>query len=159
MNKKKITLYAVISILLIVGLSVVYFLQTENPLMKVDSTAVNWDGERKKDKEKKQETIAIPGFSELGFIANEKIQEVNFYNPEVNDCYFKLTLLTEESEVMWQSELIEPGKALYSIELSREFAEGTHENVVLKYECFTFDEQQSPLNGSEINLTIHSTQI
>lgn len=149
-----------VTLLLTIAFALTYSLLSENKnLMGVDSSAVNWNGKRKAESKGNNDSIAIPGFSKLMFIANKRTQQVNFFNPEANDCYFKLTLLTENGETLWTSDLIEPGKGLYSIELLQELPEGQHENAVLKYECFTLDEDQSPLNGSEINLTIHATQI
>lgn len=151
---------ALVAVLLTIAIALAYSLFNENKdLMGVDSSAVDWNGKRKAESKSDSDSIAIPGFSELSFVANERNQQVNFFNPEVNDCYFKLTLLTENGETLWTSDLIEPGKGLYSIELLQDLPEGQHDNAVLKYECFTLDEDQSPLNGSEINLTIQATQI
>lgn len=161
MNKKKrIIVLVLASLLLTIAVALAYlFTNDTRDLMDLDSSAVDWKGKQKSESKEFNDSIAIPGFSELVFIANERTQQVNFFNPEINDCYFKLTLLTENGETLWRSDLIEPGKGLYSIELLQNLPEGQHENAVLKYECFTLDEDQSPLNGSEINLTIHATQI
>ncbi|SET55070.1 hypothetical protein SAMN04487821_114117 [Enterococcus malodoratus] len=154
-NQKKIITIVLSGLLLIGALGGYFYLQGERNLMGIDSSAVDWDGNKNKKSNGETDSIAIPGFSELQFAANSKQQQVNFHNPDVNDCYFKLTLLSPEGDQLWQSELIEPGKGLYTIDLANELAEGTLENAVLKYECFTYDEVQSPLNGSEINLTIN----
>lgn len=159
-KKRKTIMLALAAVLLTIAIALTYSLFNENKdLMGVDSSAVDWNGKRKTESKGDSDSIAIPGFSELSFVANERNQQVNFFNPEVNDCYFKLTLLTENGEMLWTSDLIEPGKGLYSIELLQDLPEGQHDNAVLKYECFTLDEDQSPLNGSEINLTIQATQI
>lgn len=155
MKKKKVFALILSSLLLVTVIGGYFYLNDEKPLMGVDSSAVNWNGKKNKSLTNESDSIAIPGFTELNFDSNTKEQQVNFYNPEINDCYFKLSLLTLEGERLWQSELIEPGKGLYTIELERELPVGTMNDVVLKYECFTFDKSQSPLNGSEINLTIH----
>lgn len=155
MNKKKIIALILSSIVLIAAIGGYFYFKNEKSLMGVDSSAVDWNGKKNKKKNNETDSIAIPGFSELQFDANSKKQQVNFHNPEVNDCYFRMTLLTPDGEQLWKSDLIEPGKGLYTIELAKELSAGKMENAVLKYECFTLDEDQSPLNGSEINLTIN----
>lgn len=154
MKRKKTIAILLASFLLVALIGGHYYFKNGKSLMGVDSSAVDWNGNKQKQTKNETDSIAIPGFSKLQFDSNAKQQQVNFHNPEVNDCYFKLTLLTAEGEKLWQSDLIEPGKGLYTIELAKELPVGTMENAVLKYECFTFDENQSPLNGSEINLTI-----
>lgn len=152
--RKKIIIGFLSVLLLAFFISGYVLFNEKKALLGVDSSAVNWDGNKSKAKTEGDDSIRIPGFSILNFDANSKQQQVNFHNPEANDCYFKLSLLTPEGDTLWQSDLIEPGKGLYEIELANELAEGTYENAMLKYECFTYDEDQSPLNGSEINLTI-----
>lgn len=50
--------------------------------------------------------------------------------------------------------MVEPGKGLYEITLDEEVTAGEYENAILKYECFTLDENQYALNGSEIKLKL-----
>lgn len=155
MKQKKIIILILSSVLLVAAVGGYFYFKNEKSLMGVDSSAVDWNGKKNKKKNSETDSIAIPGFSELQFEANAKKQQVNFHNPEVNDCYFRMTLLTPDGEQLWKSDLIEPGKGLYTIELANELPAGKIENAVLKYECFTLDEDQSPLNGSEIKLTIN----
>ena len=56
---------------------------------------------------------------------------------------------------IWESKFIEPGNGIYDIELNQELEEGDYENAILKYECFSMNEQQTPLNGSEIKFNLH----
>lgn len=62
--------------------------------------------------------ISVPGYESLELKAGTKKQNVNFYNPGVNTCYFRISLVlkadgtgTDEAEsVLWTSDLIEPGE-------------------------------------------------
>ena len=80
---------------------------------------------------------------------------MNLYNPEQNTCYFRMTLLLSDGTQFWPCGLIEPGKGLDEITLEQTRAAGTYEEPVLKYECFAMDDAQTPLNGSEIKLTLN----
>lgn len=98
--------------------------------------------------------ISIPGYDSLDFKAGKKKQSVNFYNPEVNTCYFciSLRLKQREEEILWTSEWIEPGEEIRDIQLSRELKSGEYP-AILKYECFSLKDE-TPLNGSNVELAL-----
>ena len=123
---------------------------------QTEAGARDWQGEQEVYTGKKNEnTIDIPGFDVMNLKAGEKEQKVNLYNPEQNTCYFKMTLSLSDGTKLWESGLVEPGKGLYDITLDEAPEAGTYENALLKYECFTYDKNQSPLNGAEIKLTLN----
>lgn len=112
--------------------------------------------------------IAIPGYESLDFKAGTKKQSVSFYNPEENTCYFRISLVLKsdngteaggtaadseaKEEVLWTSNLIEPGESIKSIELTKGLESGEYP-AVLKYECFSLKDE-TPLNGSKVELTL-----
>ena len=95
--------------------------------------------------------ISIPGYESLDFTAGKKKQSVDFYNPDENTCYFRISLVVEE-ETLWTSELLVPGEHIKSIKLDRELESGDYP-ATLKYECFSLKDE-TPLNGSDIELTL-----
>lgn len=124
--------------------------------LTTDENAQDWTGEQDVyEGEKNTDTIDIPGYGSITLKADSADQSVNLYNPEQNTCYFRMTLLLSDGTQLWQSGLIEPGKGIYDITLEQALAAGTYENAVLKYECFAMDDAQTPLNGSEIKLTLN----
>ena len=123
--------------------------------------------------------ISIPGYESLDFKAGKKKQSVNFYNPKENTCYFRITLVLkaddgtgtgkatedeeanvtettagtdEAEEVLWTSELIEPGEEVKTLKLDKELESGDYP-AILKYECFSLKDE-APLNGSNVELTL-----
>ncbi|MFC0616219.1 tRNA (uracil-5-)-methyltransferase [Enterococcus faecalis] len=155
MKQKKLFII-VLCIIIFTSLITTYcFYRYSSKKQEVDSNAVDWVNKKNKDTHEITRNIEIPGFSELNMLANEIKQPISFYNPEVNECYFKITLLTKDGEKLWQSKLIEPGKGMHEIDLEKKLSAGTYENAKIKYECFTLDESQSPLNGSEIEITLN----
>lgn len=154
MDKKKITFTTSIVLLVLLFAFFGYsHFKNKTELLNVDSSAVDWNGKKKNEVENEERTIAIPGFETITLKADETKQEVNFHNPDINDCYFKLTLIHHDGALLWKSELIEPGKGMYEIELEKALTAGEFEDAVLKYECFSLTDQ-SPLNGSEIKLKL-----
>ena len=95
--------------------------------------------------------IDIPGYESLSFKAGSLSQSVNLRNPQTNDCYFVLSLITD-SETLWTSDEIEPGEAVKKLTLSRTLDKGEYD-AVLHYDCFTLNDK-SPLNGAEIKLKL-----
>ena len=151
MKKKKIVALSLLFFLVVV--LVYIFTRNKIDFMDVDSSAVDWQGKKSSKVAEQGATIAIPGFEKVTLKAEETKQEVNFHNPEINDCYFKLSLIHPNGSVLWTSDLIEPGKGMYVIKLEEALSAGEYEDAVLKYECFSLTDQ-SPLNGSEINLKL-----
>lgn len=122
-------------------------------LAEVDKNAQDWSGEQNQKKQKNAASIAIPGYDQIQLEAGEETQAVNLHNPEKNTCYFKMSLLLPDGTKLWESKLIEPGKAVYELTLNQALAAAEYSDAVLKYECFALDDQR-PLNGSEIKLTL-----
>lgn len=160
-NKKNIIIGVLCVILLAGGITVGmnwnnWFGDKEQPSMEVDDSSEDWSGNKETYTGKKNtDTIDIPGYGAIDLKAGTTEQAVNLYNPEKNTCYFRMTLLMPDGTQLWQSKLIAPGKAVYSITMNQTLKVGAYENATLKYECFTMDEARTPLNGSEIKLTLN----
>lgn len=150
--KKGRIIQILLIVILISGASIFYFGNVgaqERDVTASETEGEAWTGKRGQQTKKDADRIAIPGFESLTIKADTKEQAVNFYNPEQNVCYFKLTLFVDET-ILWESKLIEPGYGVYNIELNQTLPAGEYPGAVLKYKCYTLDETPSPLNGSEI---------
>lgn len=111
--------------------------------------------------------ISIPGYESLEFKAGKEKQSVDFYNPDENTCFFRISLVVKdetdtangeernvgEETVLWTSEMIEPGEHVKSIKLGKELESGEYA-AILKYECFSLKDK-TPLNGSNVELTLN----
>ena len=104
--------------------------------------------------EKNPDSIAIPGYEMLELKAGSKEQSLCMPNPPQNCCYFQICLYMEDGTLLWESELIEPGKTSKPIVLSKALEKGMYPNAVLRYSCYRMDENLSPLNGAETKLTL-----
>lgn len=111
--------------------------------------------------------ISIPGYESLDFKTGKTKQSVDFYNPDENTCFFRISLVIKdetdtangeegnagEETVLWTSDMIEPGEHVKSIKLSKELESGEY-TATLKYECFRLQDK-TPLNGSNVELTLN----
>lgn len=110
--------------------------------------------------------ISIPGYESLDFKTGKTKQSVDFYNPDENTCFFRISLVIKdepdmangeegnagEETVLWTSDFIEPGEHVKSIKLSKELESGEYA-AILKYECFSLKDK-TPLNGSNVELML-----
>lgn len=104
--------------------------------------------------EKNPGSIAIPGYEMLELKAGTKKQSLCLPNPEQNMCYFQISLYLEDDTLLWQSDLIEPGKTSNPMTLTNALDKGTYPNAVLRYSCYRMDDDLMPLNGAETKLTL-----
>lgn len=104
--------------------------------------------------QKNTDTISIPGYEGISLVADSKQQTLGFPNPEKNTCYFQISLFLDDGTLLWQSDLVEPGKVSDPILLTQELAAGTYTNAVLKYDCYTMDGSMTPLNGATTKLSL-----
>lgn len=104
MRKMKNKLLPVVIILILLCISliigVVVISQSNNnadSFLPIDNAADDWNGNQQLPKASlgDKPAIAIPGFNELVFIADQTTQKVNFYNPEINDCLFLMSLYVD----------------------------------------------------------------
>ena len=98
--------------------------------------------------------IVIPGYEALTLQAGARKQSLRLPNPEENDCYFQISLYLADDTLLWQSDLIKPGKTSALITLSRPLDPGTYPEATLRYACFRLDREKTPLNGAETKLTL-----
>lgn len=73
--------------------------------------------------------IKIPGFGSLYFPADTKQIQMTLANPGDNTCYFIYTLHLDapEGEVLYTSDAVYPGMAIYNLTLLRSLPAGAYE--------------------------------
>ncbi len=98
-------------------------------------------------------SIAIPGYEKLIMRAGQVEQIVDFYNPEENECYIRISLILKNGAELFSSGMIKPGQRINKIEISRPLKAGTYRDTALRYDCYTLEGLQ-PLNGSETVLNL-----
>lgn len=101
-----------------------------------------------------QEKITIPAVTGLNMTAGQLNQEVNFYNPETNSCYFQLSLYLSDDTLLYQSDLLKPAESINEIKLSQELKRGIYSNCRLVFDCFTMDEEKEKLNSGTVIMEI-----
>lgn len=160
-NRKKrqwIILAAVLVILAAAaGLFLTFGTRRENPDGKgivLEEGAEDWDGEMK-DMSEGQTGIKIPGYGEITVPTGETTWKITLANPEENTCYFKYTVTIDDSEIpIYESDLIEPGKAVREFEVTEPLEAGDYE-IHLNISTYAMDEELTPLNGAVVKAVLH----
>lgn len=119
---------------------------------ELEEGAVDWEGAKPRETGSVSVGIAIPGYKSITIDAGVTDVKVNLQNPAGNPCYFVISLLLDDGTQLYKSKMVEPGKGLYEITLSRALEEGEY-GAKVKYETFSLDELNS-LNGAEVKITL-----
>lgn len=105
--------------------------------------------------DKTSDTITIPGIDGLNLKARQLQQQVDFYNPSKNKCFFKISLYLSDGTMIWQSDYIAPSEQITEINLNQELQSGLYKNCRLVYDCFSLNEK-TPFNSGTVKLEINS---
>ena len=92
-------------------------------------------------------SIAIPGYDAIRMLEETDEMFVALWNPETNPCYFKFTIVLEDSkEVLYESGLVPPGKAITTVKLNKKMKTGTYP-ILIQMDTFSLEDEKVPLNG------------
>lgn len=121
---------------------------------ELEPGAVDWQGIKVSEPDNAPaDGIRIPGYKSITIEANKTEVSVNLQNPDKNNCYFVIRLvLLDTGETLYESKMIEPGKGLYNITLSRALEAGSY-NAQLQYDPYDMT-ALTRLNGAVINLEL-----
>ena len=158
-KKKASPLTVILCILLFAALVAVgvLLLRDSGSEAQDDIPAVIGGGEPipdEQDKPKDENVIHLPAYGGLTFAAGKKEQTETLQNPGENTCLIRISLILADGTTIDTSELVEPGYYTKPILLIAPMERGIYRDVTLKYDCFTNDENQSPLNGATCKLDI-----
>lgn len=101
------------------------------------------------------DTITIPAVDGLNLKAGQLNQQIDFYNPAKNKCYFKISLYLSDNTLIWHSNYLAPSERISEISLNQELHRGVYKNCRLVYDCFSLTDK-SPLNSGSVKLEINS---
>ena len=101
-----------------------------------------------------QSRIRIPTYSTWDMEAGTDYVGVPLINAEGNPCYMRFTVkLKDTGEVLYESELVPPGKAIPDMTLKRALDAGTYP-VTVSIAAFSLDDPSQALNGAEMGTQI-----
>lgn len=105
------------------------------------------------DSDGKPSGIRIPGYPKITIEAGTKDVKMNLMNPEGNPCYFTFQIvLKENNETLYTSKMVEPGKAITDVSLSRSLKKGEYP-AVIKITTASL-EDGSAMNGADVETVL-----
>ena len=165
-HRKKIILFGAVAVLLVIAVVLFALLfrsegepsepkqsETVSGILKEDSNVEDYVGKHKPTHQ--ENSIAIPGFQVLRLKANSLEQEPGFYNPDVNKSYFVIEVRLDDGTLLYNSDLIAPGKAIYKAQFSEILPEGSYSAIVI-YHCYALDSLEER-NGAKIKIKVEVT--
>lgn len=103
-----------------------------------------------------EQGVAISGRASITIPAGEREVTVDFYNPEENAQLYYLTFelrLYDDSkegyEILYTSNLVEPGTHINRITLSRELEAGIYQ-AVIHVQPYRMNEEKTPTNNADM---------
>lgn len=97
--------------------------------------------------------LMIPYLAEIGI--TDRQGETLLPNPEGNQSYFKYSIvLDDNNKTIYQSDLVEPGKAILDWQITEDLSPGDYKATV-KIETFSVDDPEQETNGSQVKSVLH----
>lgn len=105
-------------------------------------------------KDSNEPNIIMPGWKQIIIDADTTdISGIDFYNPESNKGYYYLKFqLKIKDEVLYESNLVEPGKHIQKIKISRPLKAGVYDAVVF-IQPYKLD-METPTNSGEVKVKL-----
>lgn len=157
---KKILVILIIVLLLLAAAVILWLALRDNDDGKrtagivVSDEAVEWNKDLE-DTSGGQPGIKIPGYGDITVNSGSTTWEITLLNPEGNECYFQYAITIDDSDTpIYESDLIEPGKAITEFEVSEPLEAGDYE-IHLNISAFTMDESLTALNGADVKAVLH----
>lgn len=122
-------------------------------VMNLDGDAEEWDTSGLSGGAKTGGT-KIPGYEVVRFPKGARDVELPLVNPEENNCYFAFELILDSTgEQLYESGLVEPGKAVSKITLTRALDEGEY-RITIRVKPYDM-QSMAALNGANVQAKLY----
>lgn len=150
MKKNKGLIIILAAIILILAGIIFWLLKPEDEKTAGDSgtEVVDWDTDIEEDTAGTGPGILIPGYDKIYMKAGETELQMSIGNPPENTCYFLVTLMLADGKVLYESDLLEPGKGVKEITCRESLDRGEYQ-AIARFKCYEDDEAQISLNEAD----------
>lgn len=158
-NKKKLLITLVLIVLALVSFKLLYnqYLLNKATPLSYDSRSVNWENSSG-EVAGKTNYIIIPNFDTVSLEAGSDLAKITLANPSDNTCNFQFQLILEDdSETIYLSKMVAPGKAIVEETLSRPLKAGDYD-LIIRINTFSEDGKISS-NKAELKTILHVTEM
>ncbi len=122
-------------------------------VMKLDKDAEEWNSSGLSGGAESA-GIKIPGYETVRFPKGTRKVELPLVNPVENNCYFAFELILDSTgEQLYESGLVEPGKAVSKITLKRALDEGEYK-ITIRVKPYDM-QSMAALNGANVQAKLY----
>ena len=128
-----------------------------NPVkgVQLQENTVAWDGELPNLTGGEAKGIQLPGYGEITVMQGDTTLKITLVNPEGNPCYFRYRLeLPDSGTVLYESDLIEPGRAVKEISLEHLPDVGDY-NLDINIDTYSLEDGVTAMNGGVCSTVLH----
>lgn len=119
----------------------------------LDDSAQDYQPKTKIPKNHDETKIAIPAYDDIKMPEGDTTH-ISLWNPDGNPCYFQFTIIQKDTgEELFQTALVEPGKAVLDQKLNRQLSEGVYP-VIIRIETYSLKDKDVKLNGGEVQTNL-----
>lgn len=119
--------------------------------MKMEKNTIEWNQDM--ESADKNADIQIPYYSDIYMEGGTDSIDMVLVNPKENECYFAYTfILSETGEEIFQSDLIEPGRALEEVKLNQKMGTGRYK-LDIRIDTYSIKEQ-NVLNNAIVSTNL-----
>lgn len=152
-NLSKGKIIGVLLVLLILLMSVGFFVIKQRSIPELDKAAVAYqmpEGAKNTD----PNLISMPGITEIIYIKESNKAITPLINPDGNECYFSYQIILRETdEVIYKSKSLKPGMALVDYAISKDLEVGEYEISILA-DARSLKDPDTAYNTGQINATL-----
>lgn len=142
MKKKKEWMIGIVIVIVIMIAAGLFWGAGRNAVsggLKIEKNTVEWNQKLKSADESAD--IQIPYYTDIYMESGSDLIDMVLVNPKENECYFAYTFtLSETGEEIYQSDLIEPGRALEEVKLNQKMESGTYK-LDIRIDTYSIEEQ------------------
>lgn len=151
-NKIKLQLLLVLIVIIMVWL--ISNNRDQGP--DIDSSIQDYAADLRRPENLEETKILIPAITNMVMNADSDVLSgTTLFNPAGNPCYFQFTLVLDDGTVLFESQLVPPGKGISEAKLTRKMKEGTYD-VTIRIMSYDLNDHENEFNGGEVKSVLRA---
>lgn len=160
--RKRLVILLMVVLALLLAVTLVIALRTgaqsgPEPVtgVQLQEDTVEWDGALTNLTGGEAKGIQLPGYGEITVMQGDRTLKITLVNPEDNPCYFRYRLeLPDSGSVLYESDLIQPGRAVTEIPLENLPNVGDYD-LDINIDTYSLEDGTTAMNGGVCSTVLH----
>lgn len=155
-KKKRVITLIILILVLLGGMTGYFLLKSSNTSNVYDSDAKDYQSKIKKPEDWPKSKIAFPAYGDTKILEGTDKLYIALQNPSFNEANLKYILYLDEetkAKKIYETDLIQPGKAITEIDLPENLSKGDH-TIYLHTKAFAPNDPDTKLNSVETSFKL-----